>query len=106
MGIGLKPEMVVRTATRSMNAFGFFGVSVFLALDQSAAELCRSLDQLSRYRQVRRSTVARLRAAGFALLATGGRPHFDIVLADLDEETLARLDAAFDPPESNPGRPL
>ena len=42
--------------------------------------------------------------AGFALLATGDHPSFDIVLPDLSTETVGRLQAAFDPPEPNPGR--
>ena len=85
---------------------GFLGVSVFLALDQTVGELCGSLDELARYRQVRMSTVAAVRAAGFAFLATGDRPHFDIVLPDVDALTLARLGGAFAPAEPNPGRPL
>jgi predicted TIM-barrel enzyme len=102
---GLDPATVTRTATRSLEAMGFLGVSVFLALDQTVGELCGSLDELARYRQVRISTVAAVRGAGFALLATGDHPHFDIVLPDLDAATLARLDAAFAPPEPNPARP-
>lgn len=101
---GLDPATIARTATRSLDAMGFLGVSVFLALDQTLAELCGSLDELVRYRQVRVSTVAAVRAAGFAFLATGDRPHFDIVLPDIDARTLARLDGAFDPPVPNPGR--
>lgn len=103
---GLDPTTVTRTASRSRDAMGFLGVSVFLALDQTVGELCSSLDELARYRQVRMSTVGTVRAAGFAFLATGERPHFDIVLPDLDAATLARLDAAFAAPEPNPGRPL
>jgi len=103
---GLDPATVTRTASRSLDAMGFLGVSVFLALDQTIAELCGSLDELARYRQVRMSTVGEVRAAGFAILATGDRPHFDIVLPDLDAATLARLGAAFAPAEPNPGRTL
>lgn len=102
---GLDPATVTRTATRSLEAMGFLGVSVFLALDRTVGELCGSLDELARYRQVRISTVAAVRAGGFACLATGDRPHFDIVLPDLEAATLARLDAAFAPPEPNPARP-
>ena len=101
---GLDPATVTRTASRSRDAMGFLGVSVFLALDQTVGELCSSLDELARYRQVRMSTVGVVRAAGFAFLATGDRPHFDIVLPDLEVATLVRLDSAFAPPEPNPGR--
>jgi hypothetical protein len=50
------------------------------------------------------STAGLLRAAGFALLATGQRPHFDVVLPDPEGVTIARLDAAFVRARLNPGR--
>lgn len=56
-------------------------------------------------RQVRLSTFGWVREAGFALLATFDHPHFTMVLADLRELTLARLDRCFDEPIPNPGRP-
>ena len=101
---GLVPETVARSASRNLEAFGFLGLSVFRAVDRTVEELCSEVPELARYGQVRRSTVARLHARGFALLATGDDPHFDIVLPDLSDETLARLEGAFDPPEPNPGR--
>lgn len=54
---------------------------------------------------MRLSTFGRVREAGFALLATFDHPHFTLVLADLSEITLARLDRCFDEPIPNPGRP-
>ena len=54
---------------------------------------------------MRLSTVGRVREAGFALLATFDHPHFTLVLADLSELTVARLDRCFDEPIPNPGRP-
>jgi hypothetical protein len=101
---GLGAEVVRRSASRNLKALGFLGLSVYLAVDQSVEALCSDTDELRRYGQVRTSTVRRVHAAGFALLATGDRPHFDIVLPDLAEPTLERLAAAFDPPERNPGR--
>jgi hypothetical protein len=83
---------------------GVYSVSVFLALDDPVAELCRQEPYLVRYRQVRLSTVGRLHRAGFVLLATLARPHYDVVLPDLDADTLGRLDAGFDAPVANPGR--
>lgn len=100
----LAPETVTRSAGRNLEAFGFLGLSAFLAVDRPVAVLCAEVPELARYGQVRLSTVARVHSAGFALLATGDHPHFDIVLADLAAETLRRLEAAFDPPEPNPGR--
>jgi hypothetical protein len=38
------------------------------------------------------------------LLATFDGPHFTLLLADLSELTLARLDRCFDDPSPNPGR--
>lgn len=101
---GLAYSTVRRTAERSHSEFGFYGVSVFLALDMDVAELCASLDAVRRYSQIQESTARQLRSAGFTLLATDGRPHFDIVLADLEDETLLRLRSCFDTPRPNPGR--
>lgn len=101
---GLSPETVVRAAQRSVQSFGFLGISVSLALDESLEDLCAGLDELRRYGQIRVSTVGELRTAGFALLATGQRPHFDIVLPDLTEATFLRLAEAFAPAQPNPGR--
>jgi len=55
-------------------------------------------------RRVRLSTFGRLRGAGFALLATFDHPHFTLVLADLAELTLARLDRCSNEPIPNPAR--
>ena len=75
---------------------------MFLALDASLDELCEAEPTLARYGKVRLSTAGRLRAAGFALLPTLARPHYDIVLPDLAQATLARLEGSFDAPI--PGR--
>ncbi len=100
----LGAEAVRRSAERNMVAFGFLGLSVFLCEADLVAEVCRSIDELHRYGQIRRSTVGRLQTAGFPLLATGDTPHFDIVLPDLAPATLDRLRRCFDDPEPNPGR--
>lgn len=101
---GLSTSARVReSAADAFDEYGIYAVSVFLTLDESVEELCRREPFLSRYRRVRRSTVARVRAAGFPLLPTLDRPHYDIVLPDLTDETLDRLDSSFDPPEANPG---
>ena len=100
----LAPEAVTRSAERNMVAFGFLGLSVFLADADHVAEVCGAIDQLRRYGQIRRSVVARLTTSGFALLATGEAPHYDIVLPDLSPAMLDRLVGCFDDPEPNPGR--
>ena len=91
-------ELGVRTVegNRSFDDFGFFGVSVSLALDAAVEDLCSCDPRISRYGKVRLSTVGRLRVLGFALLPTLARPHYDVVLPDLTDETLDRLELAFD----------
>jgi hypothetical protein len=66
--------------------------------------MCQSSDVLQRYGQIRQASVASIHAAGFALLPTGRAPHFDIVLPDLSEQTLTRLDRCFANPMPNPSR--
>lgn len=101
---GLAAETLRRTASRCFDEFGFHGVSVFVAVDTTVDDLCRDVDAVRRYGQIRRSTVGRLHNSGFPLLATGRQPHFDIVLPDLLDETVDRLATCFDPAEPNPGR--
>lgn len=91
------------SAADAFEEFGIYAVSVFLTLDEPVEELCRHEPYLSRYKRIRRSTVGRLKAAGFALLPTLDRPHYDVVLPDLTDATMDRLDSSFDPPEPNPG---
>lgn len=93
-----------RTATRSFEEFGFYGVSVFAALDTDVDELCGREPELGRYGKVRLSTVGRLRRERFAVIPTLDRPHFDIVLPDITADTLERLESAFDAPIPNPAR--
>ena len=57
------------------------------------------------YGKIRLSTVGRLRAAGFVLLATFDRPHFDVALPDLSATVIDRLDRCFAAPIPNPGKP-
>ena len=65
---GLAPSTRVReSAADAFDEYGIYAVSVFLALDEPVEELCRREPFLDRYRRIRRSTVGRVRAAGFAL---------------------------------------
>jgi hypothetical protein len=100
----MNSDHVRRTATDAHDEFGLYTVSVFLVLDSSVEELCRDLPELQRYGKVRLSTVGRLRSLGFALLATFDRPHFDVVLPDITDTTLDRLELGFDQPIAKPGR--
>ncbi len=103
-GGAMHSTFVVRTASDAHDEFGIFSISVFLAMDESVETLCRREPYLARYGHIRLSTVDRLRAAGFALLPTLARPHYDVVLPDLTDATLSRLETCFDPAVPNPGR--
>lgn len=63
-----------------------YGISVFVALDDigPASERGILTVKLQSYPSVYCCTVAAVTAAGFELLATFSRPHFTIVLPDLD----------------------
>lgn len=96
-------EGVRRAAERTFGLYAVFGISVEGVLDATVQDACRG-ERVAGYRRVRLSTFGRLRTAGFALLATFDRPHFTLVLPDLSDFTLSRLDRCFDAPIPNPGR--
>ena len=101
----MAPETIVVTATDAFDDYGIYMVSVEAALDVSVDELCRTSPRIGeRYGRVRTSTFGRLRHESFVLLPTFERPHFDIVLADISEFTIARLIRCFNDPIPNPGR--
>lgn len=97
-------DSIRRTAAVSHVVHGFYGVSVFLAIELTVEELVRRTPELSpdRYRQLRTTTVGQIRQARFDLLATGDWPHYDVVLADLEDETIERFGHCFGPPFPNP----
>ena len=100
----MDPASVEQAATRTFDLYGLLGVSVEAAIDQTVLEACSRSERLMPYRRVRLSTLGRLHSAGFALLATFDSPHFTIVLPDLSELTVARLDQSFDDAIPNPAR--
>jgi hypothetical protein len=97
-------EDVRRTTTRALEDVGAHLVSSYATLDHGLEDLCRHRN-LFRYGKIRTSTFGRLRVAGFPLLATQARPHFDILLPDVADATLLRLTSCFGPPVPNPARP-
>ncbi len=97
-------DTVRRTATDAFDEFGIYTVSVFLALDATVDELCQDRPELQRYGKVRLTTAGRLRMLGFALVPTLDRPHYDVVLPDIADATLDRLELGFDRPIPNPAR--
>lgn len=99
----MSSDSVRRAAERTFDLCAVHGISVEGVLDTTVQEACRS-ERVVGYWKVRLSTFGRVRGAGFALLATFDRPHFTLVLADLSELTLTRLDRCFDDPIPNPGR--
>lgn len=92
-----------RAARRAHGETGILALSVFAALDHGVDQLCRDDPDLSRYRQIRTTTFGRLRQAGLAVLPTFGRPHYDIVLADIEDNTMDRLERSFGAATPNPG---
>lgn len=96
-------DSVRRAAERTFDLYAVFGISVEGVLETTVQKACGG-DRLAGYRHVRLSTFGRVRGAGFALLATFDRPHFTLVLPDLSELMLARLDRCFGAPIANPGR--
>jgi hypothetical protein len=88
----LDADRVRRTATASHEDFGYYGLSVFAALDTDVAGLFAThVGNMQRYGRYWTSTAGELRGAGFPLLDTEDRPHFDVVLSDLTDTTIERL---------------
>lgn len=98
-------DSVRRSAQRTYDAYAVYGLSVEGVIDRTVLEACRRSERLTSYRRVRLSTFGRIRDAGFALLASFDHPHFTVVLPDLSELTVARLDSCFDEPVPNPAGP-
>lgn len=94
-----------RTAQRSFDLYAVLGISVEGVIGSTLEAACRS-ERIVMYRHVRLPTFGRVRAEGFALLATFEHPHFTLVLPDVSDVTLARLRRCFDAPIPNPGRPV
>lgn len=79
-----------------------FGVSVFVALDESGRTSERSIlsVRLNSYPTIYRTTVQVLDDAGFSLLPTFAAPHYTVVLPGLD--AVGDLAAAFGGLLANP----
>jgi hypothetical protein len=101
----MAPSSVRRTAMDSFEDFGVYLVSVEAVLEGTVETTCRTSPRIGdRYGKIRLSTAGGLRAAGFVLLATFDRPHFDIALPDLSDAVIARLDGCFEAAVPNPGK--
>jgi hypothetical protein len=102
----LAPQSVRRTAEDAFEDYGLYLVSVEAVLEGTVETTCRTSPRIGDlYGKIRLSTAGSLRGAGFVLLATFDRPHYDVALPELSDAVIARLDGCFDPPIPNPGRP-
>ena len=61
------------------------------------AQLCGEDQDLCRYRQIRTMTFGRLCQAGFAVLASFGRPHYEMCCLIPTTTPWDRLEGSFDP---------
>ena len=80
----MAPESVRRTASDSFEDFGMYLVSVEAVLEGTVESTWSTSPRIGdRYGKIRLSTAGRLRGAGFVVLATFDRPHYDIALPEL-----------------------
>ena len=93
-----------KAAVQSLDFYGLLAISVEAVIETTVDTACRNSPRLAQYHQVRLSSFGQLRAGGFALVATFEHPHFSLLLPDVSELTIARLDRCFGAPIPNPGR--
>ncbi len=89
-------EKIIEVCEDSFADFGFYGLSVFAALDGDVEALCSRLDRLRSPRAIWVASCGVLRAAGFELAATDASPHFDVVLPSLDTGIVESVRACFE----------
>lgn len=102
-------DKLARHAVRTNRAYQldgqpFWGVSVFLALDELGDASLDGLlsGRLRTYRVVHTPTLEQVRAAGFEVLPTFRPPHFTLVVPDATPTTFERLLSALGPGVPNP----
>jgi hypothetical protein len=99
----LDAAKVIEVCEDSFADFGFYGLSVFAALDGDVDGLCRRLYRLRSPGTIWVASCGRLRADGFTLAATDASPHFDVVLPSLDRDIVDSVRACFEA-RANPAR--
>lgn len=99
----LDVEKVIEVCEDSFVDFGFYGLSVFAALDGDVEALCLRLERLRSPGVVWVANCGTLRAAEFELAATDASPHFDVVLPSLDRDIVNSVRACFEA-RDNPAR--
>ena len=99
----LDAEKVIEVCEDSFADFGFYGLSVFAALDGDVEALCRRLERLRSPGTIWVASCGMLRAAGFTLAATDASPHFDVVLPSLAPDIVEAVRVCFEA-RTNPAR--
>lgn len=100
----LRVEHLRGQASLCHEAQGFYGISFYGDNDLSLDEVSRLAAKPNR--ELRTSTVGRLRKAGFHLERRGRFPHLTLRFgANPSDENLRAVEAVFDPPERNPHPP-
>lgn len=85
----LDPERLTRDATLTFRRFGEYGISVLAAADEAALDVIAATT-LQREPVLTLMRVGALRTAGLEVRPTFRRPHFTVMLPDLDAD-VARL---------------
>jgi hypothetical protein len=91
----LDSERVIEACVDSFADFGYYGLSVFAALDGDVEALCLRLERFRSPGTIWVASCGTLRRAGFSLAATDASPHFDVVLPSIDALTIGVLQACF-----------
>lgn len=81
----LDPELLRADAQRTFRRFGEHGVSVLAALTEADLDLL-GRTVLRRYEQITVTTAGAIRRAGLELRPTFRRPHYTVMLPDLDAD--------------------
>lgn len=92
----LDVERVRETCLDSMADSGFYGLSVFAALDGDVRALCLRIERLRSPGIIWVAECGELRRRGLQLLPTDAAPHYDVVLPDLDPGTIEGVIACFE----------
>lgn len=91
----LDHDRVREACEDSMADSGFYGLSVFAAVDGDVVALCQRIERLRSPGILWTAGCGDLRSEGFSLLATDAEPHFDVVLADMEPGTIEKLIRCF-----------
>ena len=94
-------ESLRKSAEASFRETGLYLISIFLVEGQGLDDVC-ARPELRRYRSIRTSIVGKIKSTDFLLLATFQRPHYDIAVPNLADESLIKLINCFSPSIRNP----